>query len=174
MNPMEIQEEEMLRKERESQKDLEDTIGLVNFISKRDLVNRGRNVTPSGKQWKEVQSIAATLRIGKKSKKAAVDMSDIDMTSSSISDFDLLSKGIVQSIIVCNRRITSYRNTTQFSFALYCFSLSERLHVHNGALNKRDPDGILWKTSRKHLFVFNDLILITTNKDNRYELLCVV
>ena len=44
---------------------------------------------------------------------------------------------------------------------------TDRLHVHNGPLNKRDPDGILWKTSRKHLFIFNDLILITTNKDNR-------
>jgi hypothetical protein len=108
MNPMELQEEEMLRKERENQRDLEDTIGLVNFISKRDLVNRGRSVTPSGKQWKEVQSIAATLRISKRSKKASasassassasassavlLDSYDMDM-SSSVSEFDLLSKG---------------------------------------------------------------------------------
>ena len=104
---MELQEEEMLRKERENQRDLEDTIGLVNFISKRDLVNRGRSVTPSGKQWKEVQSIAATLRISKRSKKASasassasasassavlLDSYDMDM-SSSVSEFDLLSKG---------------------------------------------------------------------------------
>jgi hypothetical protein len=94
MNPMEIQEEEMLRKERENQKDLEDTIGLVNFISKRDLVNRGRNVTPSGKQWKEVQSIAATLRCGKKSKsKSAHDSFDMDTPSFNVNEFDLLSKG---------------------------------------------------------------------------------
>ena len=94
MNPMEIQEEEMLRKERENQKDLENTIGLVNFISKRDLVNRGRNVTSSGKQWKEVQSIAATLRIGKKSKaKPASDGYDLDLPSFNINEFDLLSRG---------------------------------------------------------------------------------
>mmetsp|Transcript_28432 Transcript_28432/g.48062 ORF Transcript_28432/g.48062 Transcript_28432/m.48062 type:complete len:96 (+) Transcript_28432:120-407(+) len=92
MNAMDIQEEEMLRKERENQKDLEDTIGLVNFISKRDLVNRGRNVTPSGKQWKEVQSIAATLRIGKKSKKSSTDSYDMDIPPTNINEFDLLSK----------------------------------------------------------------------------------
>ena len=85
----------MLRKERENQKDLEETIGLVNFISKRDLVNRGRHVTSSGKQWKEVQSIAATLRIGKKSrtKAVALDSYDMDEPTVNISEFDLLSKG---------------------------------------------------------------------------------
>lgn len=92
---MEIQEDEMLRKERENQKDLEDTIGLVNFISKRDLVNRGRHVTPSGKQWKEVQSIAASLRVGKKgkSKVATSESFDMDAPSFNLAEFDLLSKG---------------------------------------------------------------------------------
>jgi hypothetical protein len=94
MNPMEIQEEEMLRKERESQKDLEDTIGLVNFIAKRDLVNRGRNVNPSGKQWKEVQTIASSLRVKKgKGINNKSLINDLNDTEDSMGDFDLLCKG---------------------------------------------------------------------------------
>ena len=95
MNPMELQEEEMLRKERENQKDLEETIGLINFISKRDLVNRGRVVTPSGKQWKEVQTISSNLIINnnKRSSKKLNENYDIDSSAVNINEFDLLSKG---------------------------------------------------------------------------------
>ena len=142
----------MLRKERENQKDLEETIGLVNFIPKRDLVNRGRHVNPSGKQWKEVQTIAATLRV-KKSKSKTPESFDTE-DSADVADFDLLSKGVVFVNIKFILNVTFVREL-------------DRLHVHNGPLNKRDPDGILWKTSRKHLFVFNDVILITTNKENK-------
>ena len=58
---MEQAEEEMRRREEENQKDLEDTIGLDDFIPRRDLSNRGRDVRPSGKQLKAVQEAASTI-----------------------------------------------------------------------------------------------------------------
>lgn len=41
MDPMEQAEAEMLRKEEENQRDLERAIGLADFLSRRDLMDRG-------------------------------------------------------------------------------------------------------------------------------------
>ena len=158
---MELQEEEMLRKERENQRDLEDTIGLVNFISKRDLVNRGRSVTPSGKQWKEVQSIAATLRISKRSKKASasassasasassavlLDSYDMDM-SSSVSEFDLLSKGksfVCESVCVW---YTIYMCTLPYSLTHYLL-INSLTHSLTYSLLCRSPARAQWSSEQ--------------------------
>jgi hypothetical protein len=136
MDPMEQAEEEMRRREEENQKDLEDTIGLDDFISRRDLANRGKDVRPSGKNIIDLQLAASSISIRSSSNRRktvgdSVGGSDFD----DLSDFDLLSKN--------------------------------RILLFDGAVNKREADGILWRVTRRRLFLFNDILLITTKKENR-------
>lgn len=128
---MEQDEEDMRRKEEETQKDLEETIGLVDFISARDLANRGRIVRPTGKQVKEVEVIASTLKLRDVNRKKTSGDSGTAQSyePQKLSDFDLL--GV------------------------------PRTHIMSGDVNKREPDGILWKTSRRRLILFNDVLLVT-------------
>jgi hypothetical protein len=89
MDPMEQNEEEMRRKEEENQRDLEETIGLGDYFSSRDLSTRGKIVRPSGKQMKEVQSIATQLRVREREAMRRRSQTDsYDFTRPC--DFDLL------------------------------------------------------------------------------------
>ena len=131
MDPMEQDEEDMRRKEEETQRDLEETIGLIDFIADRDLSGRGRIVRPSAKQMKEVQGIGASLRIrdGKNRKLGTDNSTAHSYEPQKLSEFDIYSV--------------------------------PRIHIMSGDVNKREPDGILWKTSRRHLILFNDVLLVT-------------
>lgn len=106
---MEQEEEEMRRKEEENQRDLEQTIGLVDFLSLRDFSLRGRNVRPSGKQTKDLESLASSLRIRDASRrKTTGDVpSSQSYESQKLSDFDILG--------------------------------SPRIHIVSGPVNKREP-----------------------------------
>mmetsp|Transcript_24130 Transcript_24130/g.24718 ORF Transcript_24130/g.24718 Transcript_24130/m.24718 type:complete len:810 (+) Transcript_24130:123-2552(+) len=137
MDPMEQNEEEMRRKEEEHQRDLEETIGLGDFFSSKDLSTRGKNVRPSGKQIKDIQTIASNLRIRDSSRRRSTGEVSYDFTKPS--DFDILG--------------------------------TPRIFITEGAINKREPDptGILWKISRKHLFLFNDVLLVTQPNSSQSE-----
>jgi hypothetical protein len=87
MDPMEQNEEEMRRKEEESQRDLEETIGLGDFFAGKDLTTRGKTVRPSGKQVKELQTIAPTLKIRDSRRRSGGDLT-YDLLKPI--DFDLL------------------------------------------------------------------------------------
>jgi hypothetical protein len=128
MDPMEQNEEEMRRKEEEHQRDLEETIGLGDFFAGKDLTTRGKTVRPSGKQVKEIQTIAPSLKIRDSRRRST---GDVFSALTNPSDFDLLG--------------------------------TPRILITSGNINRREPDptGILWKISRRHLFLFNDVLLIT-------------
>lgn len=126
---MEQNEEEMRRKEEENQRDLEETIGLGDFFANKDLSTRGKIVRPTGKQVKEIQTIASTLRVRDSLRRRSAGDVSYDFTKPS--DFDLLG--------------------------------TPRIFITSGPINRREPDptGILWKISRRHLFLFNDVLLVT-------------
>jgi hypothetical protein len=88
MDPREQNEEEMRRKEEESQRDLEETIGLGDFFAGKDLTTRGKTVRPSGKQVKELQTIASTLKIRDSSRRRSGG--DLTYDFMKPIDFDLL------------------------------------------------------------------------------------
>ncbi len=108
MDPMEQAEEEMRRREEENQKDLEDTIGLDDFISRRDLSNRGRDVRPSGKQLKAVQEAAST--IVKSSNNRRKTMGDLSGLSDD-DDFEILGKS---RILLCEGSANKREGGTLF------------------------------------------------------------
>ena len=126
---MEQNEEEMRRREEEHQRYLEETIGLGDYFNGKDLTMSGKNVRPSGKQVKEIQTLASSLRIRDSLRRRASGDVSYDLTKPI--DFDLLG--------------------------------TPRILITSGPINRREPDqtGILWKISRRHLFLFNDVLLIT-------------
>lgn len=143
MDPMEAYERERLLKEQEERKELEQTIGLMDFISDiKELANRGKDVHPGAKNRKDLQNVAKSLKMSaataarKKSTSNSVDNiyeQDDEYTSDYI---DLLSK--------------------------------PRTLLYEGVVSKRELDGRLnlsFKSSFRYLFLLSDALLITYKKD---------
>lgn len=151
MDPMEQNEEEMRRKEEEHQRDLEETIGLGDFFSTKDLSTRGKIVRPSGKQIKDLQAVASNLRIRDSSRRRLTGEVSYDFTKPN--DFDILG---TPRIFITEGAINK-REPGNIFFLLfyYLFILLKWNEI------QLDPTGILWKISRKYLFLFNDVLLVT-------------
>ncbi len=53
-----------------------------------------------------------------------------------------------------------------------------RILIREGPVSKREPDGKLWKTSRRYIFLFNDLFLLASKRERKspdeYDLVSVV
>ena len=136
----------MRRREEEQQRDLEDTIGLIDFITRKNLNDRGLDVNPTTKQINAINSLAQTLvnrdtlrQLSRRKSMGDVQGSSAHMETDSAAEFDVLSR--------------------------------KRVIITEGAVNKREPgqndvhhlithqyasDGILWKIQRRHLILFND------------------
>lgn len=146
MDPMEAAEREKLLREEEERKELEQVIGLVDFITDiKELANRGRDVHPSAKNRKDLQNLAKSLRmnVGNRRKLNSIDVeyNDDDLGEFSAGYIDLLTK--------------------------------PRTLLHEGVVTKRDADGrginISFKSSLRYLFLLSDSLLITYNKDLRLD-----
>jgi ankyrin repeat protein len=138
MDPMEAAEAEIIRKEEEELNDVREAIGLEDFLSKRDFSDRGRDVVTSGKQWQQVQTIAKSLHLREyRSIQASANKK--------LRGRDDDASPVVEFNLLDKRRVL----------------------LREGAANKREPDGKLWKTSRKYLFLFNDLILICSKRERK-------
>ena len=73
MDPMSAAEEERRQKEHADFKDLCETISLDNFyFTSRDLLGKGKDVHPTGKQRKIVQTIAQSLKFPTVKKSSAM------------------------------------------------------------------------------------------------------
>ena len=90
MDLMEQNEEEMRRKEEEHQRDLEETIGLGDYFSLKDLSTRGKTVRPTGKQIKEIQTIASNLRIRDSTRRRSTNSNELSYDFTKPIDFDIL------------------------------------------------------------------------------------
>lgn len=141
MDPMDI-EEDMRRREEEQQRDLEDTIGLIDFITRKNLHDRGRDVNPTTKQTNAVNSLAQTLvnrdtlrPLSRRKSMGDLQGSSAHLETDSAAEFDVLSR--------------------------------KRVIITEGAVNKREPDGILWKIQRRHLILFNDALLFTNKRESK-------
>lgn len=140
MDPMEAAEAELIRKEEEELNDVREAIGLEDFLSKRDFSDRGRDVVTSGKQWQQVQTIAKALHLK-------------EYRNIQASAHKKLRGGFDDDL----------------SLPPADFNLLDRRRVllREGPANKREPDGKLWKTSRKYIFLFNDLVLICSKRERK-------
>lgn len=137
MDPMSQAEEERRLKEEAEYKELYETVFLNEcYFSSRDLSKKGRDVHPTGKQGKDVQILAKTIKFVNPPQSRSFISSDQqqDGVDDNIGDFSLTAK--------------------------------PRIFITSGSISKREPDKILRKISRKFLFLFNDLLLITTKKDS--------
>ena len=139
---MEAYERDRLLKEEEERKELEQTIGLMDFISDmKELANRGKDVHPGAKNRKDLQNVAKSLKMSvanaARKKSTSNDMNNIYEQDEYTSDYiDLLSK--------------------------------PRTLLYEGVVNKRELDGRLnlsFKSSFRYLFLLSDALLITYKKD---------
>lgn len=162
MDPIAQAEEEKRFKEEAELRELNETLMLDDtYFSSRDLAFKGKEVLPMGKHRKTVQTIAATLRFpspAQRRKSISIDLyhQNTPEIDDDLPDVDLNAK--------------------------------PRVFVSSGPVNKKEPgkpsqslnivippltslpsqsyiDRILRKTSRKHLFVFTDVILLATKKE---------
>lgn len=94
MDPMEQAEEERRRKELFELRDMEEVVGIQtdNFLSLHDLSSKGKDVHPSGKQTKIVQTIADSLRTSNQpSRRLLGGEVEEDISDNSVCDFDLMA-----------------------------------------------------------------------------------
>jgi ankyrin repeat protein len=149
---MEAYEEAQRRKELAEFRDLEETVGIAvsDYLAPYDFRNRGKDVNPSGKDTLFLSEIAEML---KDVKSSSGSNSPMKRKSSLVDDGD---GEVVDS------------NVRDFDL-----EVGNRIHVNQGPVHKREPDGILRRVSRKYLFLFTDVLLICTSKKDvrdKYEL----
>lgn len=101
----------------------------LEYLSERDFVNKGKDVNPSTKQWKDVNILSLAMRVTNES-----------LVDENNNVFDVVSK---QRILINKGFITMYENS-------------------------RDNN----KCFVRYFFLFNDILLITSKKENaeQYEL----
>jgi len=143
MDPMTLLEEERRLKEETELREYSETVVIdeSSFFANRDLTGKGKDVHPSGKQRKIVNTIAETLIIRKPPKwrvssadlSGGFDDSQDYYDENSVKDFDL--------------------------------TLKPRIFITSGPISKREPDKMLWRVSKRVLFLFNDVLLLTTKKE---------
>jgi hypothetical protein len=153
---MEAYEEAQRRKEQLEFRDLEETVGIMvsDYLSPYDLRNRGKDVSPSGKEQLFVGEIARSLS-GSGGGSSRHPPSPSKRKSSTVIDFnngDMDGEAAVDS--------------TVRDFDL---EVGSRIHVNQGVVNKREPDGILKRISRKYLFLFTDVLLICNPRKEASE-----
>jgi hypothetical protein len=141
---MDAHEEECRRREDLERQQYKETISLDedNYF-KGDYVGKGRVVYPSHRQTKEIQTLAASLRIVEKSNKKP---SSNNSNSSNVDD----------------AQIDYYDETNSRDFDL---TNKPRILLANGFVNKKESGSVLRRYSRWFLILFNDLILITSKKE---------
>lgn len=139
MDPMTQLEEERRLKAENELKELHETLVLdEEYFAVRDLLGKGRDVHPSGKQRKMVQTVAATIKFPSNSKRKSNGFPGLGddqegEDSLAITEIDLTMK--------------------------------PRTYITSGSINKHEPDKFLRKIAKKYLFIFSDLILLTNKKD---------
>lgn len=132
-------EEERLKKEAADAAEFKDTICIDErtFFSGFDFTGKGKIVHPSGKQTKEIQTMAQSFRVilpkSKLTLSGTLDESQMEYyDEQSLRNFDLMAK--------------------------------PRIYLGSGFVNKQDTDSKRQRFSRRGLFFFNDVILITNPK----------
>lgn len=142
---MEMAEREQALKESEQRRELEATIGLIDFIGDiKELSNRGKDVHPGAKNRKDLQNVAKCLRVSssaatrRKTTSSDADGSIYNEDEYPSDSIDLLSR--------------------------------PRTFLHEGVVSKREPDGVLsFRSASRYLFLFSDVLLITYKKDSKKD-----
>jgi hypothetical protein len=106
---------------------------------------KGRLVYPSHRQTKEIQTLAASLRIVEKSSK---------------------SKPSSSSLKLVDAQIDYYDETNSRDFDL---TSKPRILIASGFVNKKEHGSVLRRYSRWFLILCNDLILITSKRESPKE-----
>jgi ankyrin repeat protein len=157
---MELLEEIEEEQRRQERKELDSNLGLLDFLSARDLSCKGKDVHPSAKQWKLVQTISKSLVIphspslkSSKNRRNSTG-SDIYLTHNDDIDdpFSLLNSTVHDFDLLSNR---------------------SRTFINSGPISKHEHDGNTNRLlRRRHIFLFSDVFLITIKKENseNYEL----
>ncbi len=136
MDPMSQAEEERRLKEEAEYKELYETVFLnEGYFTSRDLSKKGRDVHPTGKQAKDVQLLSKTIKFVNPPQSRSFISSD------------------------------SQQESLDENMADFSLTAKPRIFITSGFINKREPDKILRRITRRFLFLFNDLLLITTKKD---------
>eukprot|EP01038_Epipyxis_sp_PR26KG_P004781 gene4781-6706_t len=144
MDAMEQAEEDRRLKEEAELRELLEAVGLDDYyFSSRDLVHKGKDVHPSGKQRKVVQEISQTLKVSTSNVNSKTKPSMLGSFSEEIDDF------------------SDMKDTKDFDL-----NNKPRIFIASGFVNKHEPDKILRKVVRRFLFLFNDVLLVTLKKDN--------
>lgn len=149
LDPMSQLEEEMRLKEAAQLKELFETVVLDDFyFTGKDLSCKGRDIHPSGKQKKQVQQISQSIRVSNQLKKSTF--------------------GAAFSDEYQNDLFEDSSNMTDFNL-----NAKPRIFICSGFINRFEADKLLKKNSRRFLFLFNDVLLVTHKKDNSeyYDLL---
>eukprot|EP01032_Pedospumella_encystans_P013468 gene13468-15505_t len=131
MDPMSQFEADRKLKEEQEIMELADTVVLDDYyLSSRDLVGKGREVHPTGRQRLDVQNVSEKLRFAQPAnrRKSTGTFSNDKEDDDSAAYFDLNAK--------------------------------PRILITHGPINKLEPDSILRKFSKRHLFIFSDVMII--------------
>jgi hypothetical protein len=94
MDPMSQFEEDLKRKEEQERKELLETIVIDDYyLSSRNLIGKGKDVHPSGKDRWEVQQIAETLKFSQSSRRKSTGSDGVkDLEEDGPTYFDLNAK----------------------------------------------------------------------------------
>lgn len=151
MEAMELEEEERRRKEELDQRELEDAIGGIrDFLQGRDFSGKGSDVLPTSLQDKRVEEVARLLRVSAPSMRKRVIGEHISLEDAAAIDSATLNE--------------------------FDLLAKKRVLINRGPIVRKEKETLLRKTSKKYLFLFSDVVLITSIKDGseQYDLQCVL
>lgn len=147
---MEFVEEEKRQKEERDLQDFLETIALDDaYFASKDLQSKGRDVHPTAKQRKVVQEEAAKIRFVANAKRRPGLTYDESLDAEEI---DLKAR---PRVFISNGLVNRYEPGMDCPLYYCCTNLDQCF-----------TDNLIRKFNRRHLIIFNDVVLVATKKDS--------